>query len=335
MKDSLISVIVPVYNVEAYLKKCVDSILSQTYPNLEIILVDDGSPDNCGEICDNYAELHSNIKVIHQKNGGLSAARNAGLKIAEGEYIGFVDSDDFIDSNMYQTLYEKAKETDSDIVECNLHHTFDDYEDTETVEKYDDKNLLLSMGRCIVWNKIYRRSLIEKAEALFPEKYIYEDVEFYLRLIPHIERYGYVDIAPYHYVQRSDSLNNFSSEKTMQIFQILKNILDYYTQNGFFTEYKDALEFFYARIILCSSFSRMCRIPEKNLRKTALTMNWEFLQNTFPEWRKNLILKKQRSYKIMFMLTVNSATYKLYTALFPTIYLFRCRMRNFKCISVL
>ncbi|HEY8803664.1 MAG TPA: glycosyltransferase, partial [Clostridium sp.] len=105
MQNPLISIIVPIYKVEVYIRNCVDSILNQTYKNLEIILVDDGSPDNCGNICEEYSSKDKRIKVIHKKNGGLSSARNAGLDIASGEYIGFIDSDDWIEGDMYESLY--------------------------------------------------------------------------------------------------------------------------------------------------------------------------------------------------------------------------------------
>lgn len=120
MKKDLISVIVPIYKVEKYLNTCVDSIIAQTYKNLEIILVDDGSPDNCGRICDEYALKDSRIKVIHQQNGGLSAARNAGLDVATGEYIGFVDSDDYIAPDMYEKLYNALKNNNCDLSICNI-----------------------------------------------------------------------------------------------------------------------------------------------------------------------------------------------------------------------
>ncbi len=115
-----ISVIVPIYKVENYLHRCVDSIINQTYTNLEIILVDDGSPDNCPMICDKYVKKDSRIRVIHKKNGGLSDARNAGINIATGEYIGFVDSDDYISLHFYQRLMNVMKVSDSDIVECEI-----------------------------------------------------------------------------------------------------------------------------------------------------------------------------------------------------------------------
>src|SRR5665647_2657921 len=105
MHNPLISIIVPIYKVENYIRNCVDSILNQTYKNLEVILVDDGSTDNCGNICDEYSLKDNRIKTIHKKNGGLSSARNAGLDVAKGEYIGFIDSDDWIEKDMYESLY--------------------------------------------------------------------------------------------------------------------------------------------------------------------------------------------------------------------------------------
>ena len=119
----LISVIIPVYNVEKYLRECLDSVLAQTYKNLEIILIDDGSPDNCGKICDEYAQKDNRIKVIHQVNQGVSAARNAGLKVATGEYIAFVDSDDFIKPDMYEYLYALISKEHADMAMCNVIQT--------------------------------------------------------------------------------------------------------------------------------------------------------------------------------------------------------------------
>ncbi|MBA1325633.1 glycosyltransferase [Enterococcus faecium] len=114
------SIIVPVYKVEKYLRKCVDSILAQTFTDFEVILVDDGSPDNSGKICDEYAEKDNRVRVIHKENGGLSSARNAGIDVARGKYLGFVDSDDYIDEDMYEILYENLKIHDADISSVEL-----------------------------------------------------------------------------------------------------------------------------------------------------------------------------------------------------------------------
>ena len=126
MNKPKISVVVPVYNAERFLHKCVDSILSQSFSDLELILVDDGSPDNSGAICDDYARQDSRVKVIHQRNSGVSVARNRGIQEASGDYIGFVDSDDWIDSEMYAVLYQTAKKEHTDIVMCDSMTVYDD-----------------------------------------------------------------------------------------------------------------------------------------------------------------------------------------------------------------
>jgi glycosyltransferase involved in cell wall biosynthesis len=127
-----ISIIVPVYDVEKYLKKCVDSILNQTFKDFELILVDDGSPDNSGAICDQYAEKDSRVRVIHKENGGLSDARNAGIEVARGKYLGFVDSDDFVNEDMYKQLYTSIIENNADLSICGI---FDLYEGKTPIKK--------------------------------------------------------------------------------------------------------------------------------------------------------------------------------------------------------
>lgn len=168
--EDLISIIVPIYNVDAYLKRCVDSILNQTYRNLEIILVDDGSTDNCGIICDNYAKIDHRIKVIHQKNGGLSAARNTGLSVCRGMYVGFVDSDDFIHPDMYNRLYQDIKRYNVKLAFCQTEKCVPSYalslENSDiskpTVCKDKDYVIQRSMIENIWWSantKLYLRSL--------------------------------------------------------------------------------------------------------------------------------------------------------------------------------
>ena len=125
MEKPLISIIIPVYKVEKYLEKCIKSVLDQTYKNLQIILVDDGSPDNCGNICDNYAKIDNRIEVIHKENGGLSDARNVGLKKARGKYIGFVDSDDYVSNEMFENMYNTLVNNNADVSICNFYTVID------------------------------------------------------------------------------------------------------------------------------------------------------------------------------------------------------------------
>lgn len=169
--NPLISVVVPIYKVEQYLEKCILSILNQTYRNLEIILVDDGSPDSCGYICDNFALKDSRIKVIHKHNGGLSSARNAGLAIATGSYIGFVDSDDYIHPKMYQSLIEGFDKCDNvGVVECKYFEVKEEKEMPHNYGVSDDYIVssedipLFSVSKIYsvtVWNKLYKRELLD------------------------------------------------------------------------------------------------------------------------------------------------------------------------------
>lgn len=179
----LVSIIVPIYKVEKYLKQCLDSIINQTYKNLEIILVDDGSPDNCGNICDEYAKNDIRIKVIHKENGGLSSARNAGLDIATGEYISFIDSDDYVAKDFIEKLYDLCEENDADIAECD----FLKFEKNVSLGNEIDiciqafnsiemQKRLYSpeyVRTVVVWNKLYKRYLYESLR--FPFGKINED----------------------------------------------------------------------------------------------------------------------------------------------------------------
>lgn len=167
--NSLISVIVPIYNVEKYLQKCVDSIINQTYKNLEIILVDDGSPDNCPKMCDDYAKKDSRIKVVHKENGGLSDARNVGMEVATGEYISFIDSDDYISLDFYETLLQTMIDNDSDIVECSVvkfyeNEKFDEYSDDQMIKNFNTVDGLEELinensFHQYVWNKLYKSNI--------------------------------------------------------------------------------------------------------------------------------------------------------------------------------
>ncbi len=214
MKD-LISVIVPVYKTENYLCKCVDSILAQTYTNLEIILVDDGSPDNCGKICDEYAAKDSRVKVIHQKNGGLSAARNAGLDIATGEYIGFVDSDDYIAPDMYEKLYNALVSNEADMSICNHQKVgiklfFDDNEMPLLTEVISEQDAMRKQYEClncsivVAWSKLYKRVIWN--DLRFPSGKIHEDEFVSFDVFYKCKRIAIISDKLYCYYIRADGI---------------------------------------------------------------------------------------------------------------------------------
>lgn len=329
MNAPKVSVIVPVYNVAPYLEKCLHSLVNQTLKEIEIIVVDDGSTDDSPAIIEKFAAEHTDkIKAYRKENGGLSDARNYGLNLVTGEYIGFIDSDDFVDLDMYEVMYQKAKEADYQIVECNLHHTYADWEDTEIGKEIIDNKELLMDGRSVVWNKIYRADWLKATEVQFHKGIIYEDVEFFSKIVPYIESYVYVEPAFVHYVQRGSSINNKSSMKTLHILSVLDEILSFYKERGFYEEYKDALEYLFARITLCSSFSRMCRIPDRKLRKQALDSNYQMLVEHFPTWKKNAYIKRNNSKNGFFMKTINHGTYGIYSKVLPGLFMLRAKIKG-------
>lgn len=214
-RRELISIIIPVYRVEQYLNKCVQSVVSQTYKNLEIILVDDGSPDKCPAICDEWANKDSRIKVIHKENGGLSDARNAGLAIAKGKYIGFVDSDDYIEETMYELLYTAIKNEDADLAICNLEKVTEageplsagSYVKREVFSKEEGLYKILDANNwsyVTAWNKLYKREIWDGIE--FPKGKIHEDQFVIHRIIFQCQKIVAIEDKLYKYVQRSGSI---------------------------------------------------------------------------------------------------------------------------------
>ena len=212
--DKKISVIVPIYNVEKYLRQCIDSIINQTYKNLEIILVNDGSPDNCGQICDEYSKYDERIIVIHKKNGGLSDARNAGLDASTGEYISFIDSDDWIDTNMFEIMMNLMEINKADISECGVKYIYDNdnsYEDENTnisiFNREESLNqLVLDNIRQTVWNKLYKKRIIENIQ--FKVGKSNEDEFWTYRVLDRINTIVKTEEKLYYYYQREGSIVN-------------------------------------------------------------------------------------------------------------------------------
>lgn len=236
MITPLISIVIPIYNVEKYIKKCVDSVLNQTYRNLEIILVDDGSPDSCPLICDEYACLDNRVKVIHKENGGLSDARNAGIKIATGEAISFVDSDDWIESDMFEKMYMRLCRDNSDIVSCGIKWVYDNGATVNNVtvsencvlEKEDAMKELLIDGKLkqISCGKLYRTELVKKIP--FEKGKYHEDVFWSYQIIGLAEKVSVMTESFYNYFQRSNSIMGESySEKRLDALDAMKLRCEY------------------------------------------------------------------------------------------------------------
>ena len=219
--NELISIIVPVYNVEKYLERCVNSIINQTYKNIEIILVNDGSTDNSGNICDKFGKKDSRIKIIHKSNGGLSDARNAGLKIAKGEYIGFVDSDDYIKEDMFETLYNLNKEHNSEISIVSYYEYYNDkliaVRDSKKLEVFNKisaiKELLIDTKiQSYAWNKLFKKELFENLE--FPTNKNFEDIATTLLLFEKANKIVLLEDPKYYYLRRDNSIVGKRNYKT-------------------------------------------------------------------------------------------------------------------------
>lgn len=250
MKSLMISIIVPVYRVEKYLKKCIDSILNQTYSEFELILVDDGSPDGCPIICDEYADQDSRVKVVHKTNGGLSDARNAGLEIATGEFIGFVDSDDYIAPQMYSVLLNSLLENDADVAICN-------YARVDENNKKGNASLIpCSKYRCfsqskfieellqpyggtfiVVWNKLYRKSIFQNLR--FPYGKQHEDEFIIHHVVAQCKKIVCVEDELYYYTQRNDSI--MSQKFNVKYMDYGEALIDryYFTKKMKFDLWKD------------------------------------------------------------------------------------------------
>ncbi|MCC8052232.1 MAG: glycosyltransferase [Clostridiales bacterium] len=255
----LISVIIPVYNVEKYLRKCLDSVVNQTYRNLEIIIVDDGSPDNCGSICDEYAEKDNRIQVIHKANEGLSAARNDALKRVKGDWISFVDSDDWCELNMYEKAIEAARKEDVDILIYNL---FRNFENKEVVIKAfsrefvtNDRKLISEMQLSALnkgytpyggkwsqgypWDKLFKASLVLQNGLIFDTKVkANEDVIFDLHAFQFAKKISYIDEELYHYRANPNSIGmKYTPDRVdidFQIYQVMNDIGEKYHLEGLY-----------------------------------------------------------------------------------------------------
>ena len=314
-----ISIIVPVYNTEKYLKKCLDSLVNQTIKDIEVLVVNDGSTDDSEKIILEYQDKFPEIiKYLKKENGGLSDARNFAIPYTSGKYVGFVDSDDYVDNNMFETMYNLAEENNSDLIECNFIWEYPNKSKIDLGFNYLNKQDLFIYGRVMACNKLFKTDIIKKYNISFPFGLRYEDIEFFYKLIPFINNYSLVNIPFYHYMQRENSIINKQNSKNGDIFIILNNILDFYKNNNIYNGYSQYLEYLYIRLLLGSSFLRIVKIKNKNIRKDLLKKSINELYFKFPNWKKNKLLKIKNKKNIYYK-TVNKFTFKIYSFIFKFI----------------
>jgi glycosyltransferase involved in cell wall biosynthesis len=229
-----VSIVVPIYNVERYLRNCIESIITQSLKDIEIILVNDGSIDNCGKICNEYMKNDKRINVIHKQNGGLSDARNAGIKFASGDFIGFVDGDDSIDQNMYEVLYNLCIDQNADISTCLIKsdniNLKNDFLVESNVKVLDSKNAIHglyegTLSGFSACNKLYKKEIFENI--LFPIGRVYEDAAVMYRLFDHAKKIAFINFPLYNYIQRELSItrSGFSEKR----FDVVSNYFETYS----------------------------------------------------------------------------------------------------------
>ena len=307
-----VSIIVPVYNVEQYIEKCLETLVNQTLKEIEIIIVNDGSTDGTKKKIEKFILAYpEKIKYLEKTNGGLSDARNYGIPSASGKYIGFVDSDDYVELNMFEEMYKKAEEENSDMVECDFIWEYPNKQKIDTGRIYENKKEAFLYARVVAWNKLIRRETLEKANIKFPKGLRYEDTEFFYKLLPSLNKISFVKIPMVHYIQRSNSIANTQNERVKEIFEIWENIFKFYKENNLYEDYKNEIEYTYTRFLLCSSLLRIVKVGDKNIRKELEKKTWEELNKNFPNWKENPILKKEKGAKNTYMKVVCKHNYNM------------------------
>ncbi|EKN69392.1 glycosyl transferase family protein [Neobacillus bataviensis LMG 21833] len=312
-----ISIIVPVYKVEPFIHKCVDSILAQTFTEFELILVNDGSPDNCGTICDEYTKKDRRVKVIHKDNGGQASARNRGLEIAGGEYIGFVDSDDWIEPDMYELLYNMCIQNNCDIANCTykIHAKHNVIIKASYPLMIHDRNQAMKamledeLYNEVVWSKLFKRNLLENIR--FPEGIMYEDTAFTYKVIHRSNKVCCLGEPKYHYIIRENStMDRAAKSKSVDA------VLIYDEMNRFIAQhYKElidliSLKFANSAMLVLNSIAISGVFPKHkhDYYKVSKILNSHFYKTIkLPYYNKNvkLLLLAAKIHPLLYKFIVN------------------------------
>lgn len=311
-----ISVIVPVYNVSAYLPRCLESLVAQTLTEYEVILVNDGSTDASGEICQTYADKYpALIQYYEKENGGLSDARNYGLPYATGQYVLFIDSDDYVEPEMLARMYAKSQAGQKKIVECNFFWEYETKKRADIIKSYASLKDYLVKGRVVAWNKLYLRDWLLATKVKFPVGLLYEDQEFFFKLVTYLTDISEVALDPVcevHYVQRGDSISYRETTRVQEIFTIYADILSFYEQRGCLAKYRSELEYRFSRNLLGNVLVRkVLKIKDKALRRQLLDQIKQTLRHDFPKYKHNPYLKT-RSKVNLYLRVVDPLLFKLF-----------------------
>lgn len=306
MDKTLVSIIVPVHNSSKYLKKCLDSIVGQSYKNIEILAIENGSTDDSLKILNDYKDK---IKLIVLKESGLSRARNEGLKRAKGEYIAFVDSDDTVEPDLIKKLVKSLETEKSDLAICNFREIYEKSNRIISrcafpIETIKNKEIVENLVKfnCAIWNKLYKKSIIDENNIMFPENLKYEDMPFVLEYLSKSKVISKVNELLYNYLIHDKSEQTTVNNKVYDIFKILEICSKYYS--------KDQLESIYIRELTTYAL-KMKYVKDKNLRKNFIDEVYKNLGLTYPKWKTSKFIKDLKLIKRI--IVKNKILLKIYT----------------------
>ena len=321
MNECKLSIIVPVYGVEKDIDKCLNSLVKQSLKEIEVIVVNDGTKDNSQKIVDKYVKKYPDkIKSYIKENGGQGSARNYGLKKASGEYIGYVDSDDFVEKDMYKKLYNKAKENNYDIVVCGNYNVSEDYQNKNIdafINNYNTDLENIFFGKMAVWNKIYKRDILIKNKLEFKEKVWYEDLAFTLKAIMNSNTFAFIDEPLYDYLIREGStMNNSNVQRNLEILDAFNDILSYIQHNKK-EEYFSKIEFLAIDHIYISAIVRVLKAEaDDKVKRETINKLIDYMNKKFPNYKNNKYINTlSKNRKIIYKL-INIKMYGLINLIF-------------------
>lgn len=292
------SVIVPVYNVEAYLEKCVQSILRQTERDFELLLVDDGSTDSSGQLCEELAKKDSRIRVIHQENQGLGGARNTGIREAKGDWLLLVDSDDWIEPEILEKSLEAGLREEADMVVFPFRSVDEEGRELAVFRENvpldralslkERKDILLTAP--VAWNKLYRTAFFRETGLAYPSRVWYEDIRTTPKLMALARRMVFLGDIGYNYLQRQGSIMNSGKvARNVEIIEAFDDILPWFREHGLFAEYRQELEYL---AVFHAYLTASVRVILADRKSPLLARLAAYLQEQFPTWQKNAYLPR-------------------------------------------
>lgn len=309
-----VSIIVPVYNTEKYLPKCLDSLVNQTLNEIEILIINDGSPDNSQVIIDDYANRYpEKIRCIIKKNGGIGSVRNLGIKEVKGEYFAFLDSDDFIEPDAYEKLYNFAKGKNANLVSCDFIYDYLTKQKIFKEKRFNNINEAITNIHCVLWNRLYKTSFIQSLDFGFSNLKRYEDANYLYKMVTSLKEndFSHYDEALIHYVQREESWMHSYDERVLEALKMVDDVIEYYKKRCIFEKYKDELEYITIRNCFGQPYRTAVKIKDKEKRRKVLNQLFSYIYSHFPNWKKNKYLKKDS--RFLYFTSINKYTFPIWS----------------------